>query len=163
MKKLLTTLSLFFFLTAGLIAQTDNEHHSSAKETGIYEVITSGIYSYSLAHKEGLIGSEVHFTYWFSHKWGAGLSYTARFAEEAVVQDIALLGSMNPTNWLTLNVGLNLGLPSEVEHRDFHLGAYTEAEINIRPTPWFHFGPLVGAVLSQESEATVGIQLGFEF
>lgn len=161
MKKLAAILSLLFFFSIMLQAQTEDEHHHAEKEKGIYEVITSGIYAYSFEHKEGVVGTEVHFTYWFDHTWGAGLSYTAKFETEETLHDIALLGSVNPTRWITLNAGLNFALPGE--HREFHLGAYAETEINIRLNEWFHFGPVLGTVLSKESEGTLGFHIGVEF
>jgi hypothetical protein len=143
-----------------LNAQTEEGHHE-AKNKGIYEIITSGTYVYSFEHDEGVIGTEIHLTYWFTHKWGAGLSYTSKFEEEEVLNDIALLASINPAGWLTLNAGPNFGLSGD--HREFSLGAYIETEINVRPTEWFHFGPVLGAVFSEESEGTLGFHLGFEF
>lgn len=155
-------LSTFLLLFSILInAQIEDSHHSAKKEKGISEIITSGIYAYSFEHKEGIVGTEIHYTYWFTHKWGGGLSYTAKFEEDETLNDMALIGSMNPTTWLTLNAGLNFALSSE--HRESSLGAYAETEINIRPTAWFHFGPILGVVLSEETEGTIGIHLGFEF
>lgn len=137
------------------------EHHAHKKEKGIYEIITSGIYAYSFAHEEWVPGTEVHFTYWFDHSYGTGLSYTAKFDQDETLHDIALLASWNPTRWITLNVGPNFSIPSD--HRDFLFSAYTEAEFNIRPTEWFHFGPVLGAILGKESELAGGFHLGFEF
>ncbi len=139
---------------------SQNEPHHS-KEKGIYELITSSIFAYSFDSEQGVLGVETHFTYWFDHTWGTGGSYTARFEEEETLHDLALLGSINPTRWLTLNAGPNFGLPSE--HRDLTLGAYAEAEINIRPSAWFHFGPIIGTVISEHSELSAGIHMGFEF
>ncbi len=160
MKKHLAFLLLFLFAVS-LNAQTEEEHHDSEEESGIYELITSAIYAYSFEHEEGAAGAEVHLTYWFTHKWGTGLSFTSKFEEEETLYDIALLGSMNPASWVTINAGPNFGFSGE--HREFELGAYAEAEINIRPTEWFHFGPVVGTVLSKNTEFTVGFNLGFEF
>ncbi|MEM7369728.1 MAG: hypothetical protein AAF587_14080 [Bacteroidota bacterium] len=167
MKRFLSILSLCFLLSSMLCAQegeaqhAEEGHHAAEKEKGIYEVITSGVYVYSFAHQEAVGGTEVHFTYWFTHTWGSGLSYTAKFEQGEILQDMALLGSMNPYTWMTLNVGPNFALPTE--HREFSLGFYAETEINIRPVSWFHFGPVLGTVIGTESEGTVGFHLGFEF
>lgn len=152
-------LLLFFLLILNKISAQREEQHSSKKEHGIYEIIISGIYSFD--HEEGIGGTEVHFTYWFDHTWGAGLSYTAKFEEAETLQDIALLGSWNPRRWVTLNVGPNFILPSD--HREFSVGAYAEAEINVRPNEWFHFGPVLGGILGRESELVTGFHIGFEF
>ena len=141
--------------------QESNLHHPPKKTRGIYEIITSRIYAYSFEHEEGVAATEIHFTYWFDHTWGGGLSYTAKFEEDEVLNDLALIGSMNPAKWMTINVGPSFALPSD--HRDFHLGAYAETEINIRLRQWFHFGPILGAVLGKESEGNIGFHLGFEF
>ena len=161
MKQLFTLFSLLFFFSVMLNAQTEEAHHDAEKEKGIYEIIASGIYAYSFEHEEGIGGTELHFTYWFTHKWGAGLSYTAKFAAEETLNDIALLGSVNPTRWITLNGGLNFALPGD--HREFGLGLYAETEINIRLTETFHLGPILGVVLSEASEGTMGFHVGFEF
>lgn len=162
MKKIFTILPLFFLFSMVLTAQTESEHHDTEKkEKGIYEIITSGIYAYSFEHEEGVVGTEVHLTYWFNHTWGSGLSYTAKFEEGETLHDIALLGSMNPTRWITLNIGPNFALSSD--HREFELGFYAESEFNIRPTDWFHFGPVIGTVVSENTEGTIGFHLGFEF
>jgi hypothetical protein len=68
---------------------------------------------------------------------------------------------MNPTKWITLNLGPNFALSTK--HRDFELGFYTESEINIRLTEWFQFGPVLGAVFSENTEGSLGFHLGFEF
>ena len=166
MNRILTVLTLGFASFGAVNAQIESNHRAEGengeeKTTGIYEIITSGIYAYSFEHNEGVVGTEIHFTYWINHKWGAGMSYTAKFEEEETLNDIALIAGVNPTSWLTFNIGVNFALAGD--HRAFGLGAYTEAEFNIRPTKWFHFGPVIGAVIGKETEGTVGIHLGFEF
>ncbi len=162
MKNYLTTLIVLFIFSIGLNAQSEKEHENESKKEGfIIELITSGIYAYSLEEEEGVGGIEIHLTNWFNHTWGAGLSYTAKFEEDETLHDIALLGSCVPVRWLTLNVGPNFGLSGE--HRAFALSAYAETEINIRPTDWFHFGPIIGAIIGNSSEISGGFHLGFEF
>lgn len=150
-----------FFISMGNLSFAQEHKHEKEQETGVYEIITSSIYAYSFERDKGVIGTEIHFTYWFTHKWGAGFSHTAKFEEEETLHDIALLGGINPAPWITVNAGVNLALSSD--HRDFKLGAYAESEINIRPTAWFHFGPVIGTVISEEVEGTMGFHLGFEF
>ena len=154
-------LLLFFVVGLNQIFAQHEEHHGDEKDRGIYEIITSGIYAYSFEHQEGTGGTEVHFTYWFNHTYGSGLSYTTKFEHDETLHDIALLGSWNPKRWVTLNVGPNFSL--KADHREFSLSAYAESEINIRPNEWFHFGPILGTILGNESELTSGFHIGFEF
>lgn len=160
LKKILF-LNLLLALTIPCYAQHENDEGHNKKGRGIYELISSGIYSYSPEHKEGVAGAEVHFTYWFNHIWGTGFSYTSKFEESEVLNEIALLGSWNPVKWMTINVGPNIVLPSE--HEDYSLGLYFESEINIRPNEWFHFGPVVGLVYGNALELNAGMHVGFEF
>ncbi len=90
--KLIILILSFTVITIGN-AQTEKQHHSE-EEKPVYEIITSGIYSYLFEEEEGSFGTEVHFTYWFNHTWGGGLSYTAKFEEEETLHDLALLGSL---------------------------------------------------------------------
>ncbi|MFT5860729.1 MAG: hypothetical protein ACI865_002843 [Flavobacteriaceae bacterium] len=158
-KQLLFT--CFALFATASFSQHENEEASHDKERGIYEIIASAIYSYSPEHKEGVTGAELHFTYWFNHKWGTGLSYTAKFEDAETINEIALLGSWNPVNWMTVNIGPNIVLPTK--HDGHSLGAYFETEFNIRPTKWFHFGPVLGAVYGHQFEINTGVHIGFEF
>ncbi|MGB5698952.1 hypothetical protein, partial [Muriicola sp.] len=138
----------FCFPLSSVAQHNNNSINTNQKNNGVYELISSGIYSYSFEHEEGIIGTEIHFTYWINHTWGAGMAYTAKYDEEEILNDFAVIGSMNPARWMTINVGPNFGLPTD--SRDFLLGAYTEMEINIRPANWFHFGPVMGFVWNKE-------------
>lgn len=162
LKKTTLIVSFFFLFLIILNAQVETDHpNKEKKEKGIYEIITSGVYVYSFNHKESLVGAEAHFTYWFTHTWGAGLSYSSKFGKEDILHDLSLIGSVNPTRWITVNIGPNFAFPSK--HRAFEFGLYSEIEINIRLTEWFHFGPVLGAVISKNTEAILGLHLGFEF
>lgn len=138
-------------------------HHEGHESEGVIELITSGIISYTPSEGETLFGSEAHLTYWWNHTWGAGFSYSARFYETHPLSDIAVLGSLNATQWLTINVGPNFALPSEDVRDHLRLGFYAETEFNYRVSEFFHFGLLTGTVINNETEFTTGIQLGFEF
>lgn len=156
---------LLVFLITGinniLLAQEFQHHNHEGKERGIYEVITSGIYAHSFMNNHGVKASELHFTYWFNHTWGGGFSYTTKYDNKVALHDVALLGSMNLSRSFTLNIGPNFELPHE--DRDFKLGLYSETEINIRPTDFFHFGPVFGLTISKNTEGIMGFHLGFEF
>lgn len=146
-----------------VISQPHAETHPTEahQETGIWEVIGTGIYSYTFGEGEALGGTEFHLTYWQTHMYGGGLSYTARFAPEEVLNDIALLASWNPIRWLTINAGPNFALPGV--HRSFLLGAYAETEINWRFHEHFHLGPIIGTVISKHTEGTIGLHFGVEW
>lgn len=153
---------LLFMSSILLHSQTEEIHdEESESDNPVLEIIISGIFASSFEHQETTFGTEFHITYWFNHEWGGGISYTLKYEDEETLNDIALLGSWNPTKWITLNVGPNFGFSGE--HRDFEVSGYAEAEFNIRPRKWIHFGPLIGAVLGANSEYTLGMHLGFEF
>ena len=126
-----------------------------------WEAIVSGIYSYSFEEEETVFGNEFHLTYWITHKWGTGLSYTLKYEDDEILHDIAVLGSWNPVKWMTCNTGPNFEF--EGEHRDFGVSFYFELEFNIRLTHWFHFGPIAGTLLGGNSEISTGMHIGFEF
>ena len=159
--KLVLTAMLVLLCNCLLSQHHEENSHESHKEGGIHEIITSVIGAYSFAHEEWTPGTEVHYTYWFGHTFGGGFSYTAKYESVETLSDIALLGSWNATRWLTLNIGPNFALKSE--QRDFALLLYAEGEINVRVTEWFHFGPIFGTLLGEESEGSVGFHIGFEF
>jgi hypothetical protein len=156
-RKLLITLLLAFQITA-LQAQ---EHDEEKTHNGIYELIGSMIYSYSMGHEKANFGNEFHFTYWWNHTWGAGISYT-RLYDDHKTNSIALLGSVNPKKWMTLNIGPNLSFSKNYEEFHHEIGGYLEVEFNIRPVRWFHVGPVIGGVVSENSELYGGVHLGFE-
>jgi len=115
--------------------QNDSTGHTG--RTAVYEIITSGIYTYNSETKHGAYGSEFHFTYWINHVWGAGLGYTIIYGEgKEYTHQIAILGSYNPTSWLTINTGPNFILPSA--HHDLLVSGYLETEFNYRPQKWLH-------------------------
>lgn len=180
MTRMIILLSLVFSLAGffPLQAQHGDSHHGkdqsgssrhtpvSHRSKGMCEIIVSSIYSYSLSHEPGqepheIPGMEVHVSYWFNQTWGTGSAYCVHFEEHEQVHDIALLLNVNPMPWLTLNVGPNLSLPNH--HRHVALGLYSEAEFNIRPSHWFHFGPNIGTVLNEHSEFSAGMHVGVEF
>ncbi|MEL6537445.1 MAG: hypothetical protein AAFQ98_18635, partial [Bacteroidota bacterium] len=97
-------------------------------EAGTPELILSGIYSIPLSGTGNIApGHEVHLTYWVSHRWGGGFSYTTRY-EEHLAHDIALIASWNPARWLTVNSGPNFALANE--ERELEMGLYLETECN---------------------------------
>lgn len=158
------TFCLSIILSFGALvlhAQEASESTEEDIEESKYEIITSGIYAYNLEEEIGIPCLELHFTYWFNRKWGAGATYIAKFDEEELLSDIALLGSWNPSRLMTVNAGPNFGLKGE--SRDFELSLYVEGELNIRPAEWFLFGPNLGFLLGQSPEIATGVHVGVEF
>lgn len=153
--------TFFFIGIAGIQAQEAVEGTEEKEEPAKYEIVASGIYAYNFEEEAGLPGAELHFTYWFTPKWGAGAIYVAKFDEDEVLSDVALLGSWNPSRWLTVNSGPNFGLKGE--SREFELSLFLEGELNIRPTESFLFGPNLGFLVGNSPEIAVGIHFGFEF
>jgi hypothetical protein len=160
-------LALFLSATSSSLYSQENPLEEPpgverAENTAVYEIITSAIYAFNAENEAGVYGTEFHFTYWMNHIWGAGLSYTVLFEEEnKQIHQLALLGSYNPKEWLTINTGPNFRLPST--NHDLKVSAYLETEFNYRLRNWVHFGPLLGATIGEETELSIGFQIGFEF
>lgn len=165
------TLSL---LPCDLMAQHEaNEvHHASAhsseREPG-WETILSGV-SYlplneSVREEEGTpLGTEFHLTYWFTHTWALGLGYTRVFGHNGEGRnELALIASLKPYPWITLNAGPNFTIPNRTHHQEPAMSAYLESEFNIFLTPGFHLGPVIGALLGEHAELFGGLHLGYEF
>ncbi len=159
MKKKFLVYILFacFFAYQTLYAQKNIKPHESS-----IEFIPSGIISYVPSGKEFLYGGEIHITRWFVEKWALGVSYSMKFKEHKVLSDIALLGSFDPVRFLSINAGPNFALPKKKLREKLLVGLYAEAEFNLRITEFFHFGILLGTVLSKETEISTGVHLGFE-
>jgi len=138
------------------------DNHSHSERTAVYEIIVSGIYSYNMEEEHGAYGNEVHFTYWFNHTWGTGLGYTISYPkDDEIFHQVALLASVNPTSWLTINAGPNFRLPNK--DRELEVSGYLEVEFNYRVRDWLHFGPVLAVLPGKETELVAGFQIGFEF
>ena len=167
MNKKIFFLTLFISATSSLLFSQEKpmgEHPDAkhAQNAAVYEIITSAVYAFNTKTEAGSYGTEIHFTYWINHVWGTGLSYTVLFEEEnEKIHQLAILGSYNPTEWLTINAGPNFRLPNK--DYDLKISAYLETEFNYRLRDWVHFGPLLGATVGEETELSLGFQIGFEF
>lgn len=166
MRRQVYALTIGFWLGIGgtsVWSQLPEEMHQGSGDhtNGIWETIATGIVSYSFGEEEAIAGSELHVTYWMTHQYGTGMSYTARFAHEELWNDLALLASWNPLKWMTVNAGPNFAFAAS--ERPFTLGAYAETEINWRFHEQFHVGPIVGTVISQHTEASIGLHFGIEW
>ena len=139
------------------IAIASDHNETSKKEKGIYEIITTGLYSYSPNENHGVFGAEFHLTYWVNHHWGGGLSYTGKTNKS---KEVALLFSWNPNKWFTVNTGPSIYF-KEINYVNF--AGYGELEVNFRPRDWIHFGPVLGTTIRNHYEINSGFHLGFEF
>lgn len=165
MKGILIVLLNTCFLAQQAFAQAEagRGHTKGRHENGVWEISPSFIYSYAAAEQEGLLKTELHLTYWFTHQWGGGLSYTRKYINsEDINDDIALIGSWNATARWKVNLGLNYTIPKKGGEEGLW-GLYNELEFNIRPSVWFSYGPVIGSVISKETEVYAGIHVGFEF
>lgn len=153
----------YIYLCMGMAMGQSYAQTTTADNESALELIVSGITSFSPSEDKTMVGSEVHLTYWVTPKWGGGLSYSGKFEDSAVLSDMALLGSWNPTRWLTVNTGPNFAFPHGEVREKFRLELYMETEFNWRVSEKFHWGVFTGTVVSGEVEIAAGIHLGFEF
>jgi hypothetical protein len=158
---------LFLIATSSLLfsQEKQSQEHVPKEHAGhlaVIEIITSALYAFNTRTELGAFGTEFHLTYWENHIWGAGLGYTVLFEDEKEkIHQLAILGSYNPKEWITINAGPNFRLPND--HHDLIISGYVETEFNYRLRQWVHFGPLLGATIGIETDLSIGFQIGFEF
>ena len=105
--------------------------------------------------------TELHITYWTTHKWAFGVGYSIVFEENnRIGHELAALLSHKPWPFLTVNVGPSFSLPNS--HKDTEVSAYIEGELNLKLGE-FHIGPLAGALFGENVRPFGGIHLGYEF
>ncbi len=126
------------------------------------ELVPSFLASYSFEEEETIFAAEIYTAYWFQEKWGAGISNTAKFKEDIMLWDMAFLGSYKAAEWLCINSGINVGFPHDGVRDGLEPGFYFETEFNWQVKENFHFGLVLGTVVSENTEITGGLHLGFE-
>ncbi|MDH7447913.1 hypothetical protein [Aquimarina sp. 2201CG14-23] len=142
----------FFFLILTTRAQE--------KEPGL-ELVVSGLVMYTPKEELFDASTEIHLTYWVSHRWAFGIGYTLIFEEENTVgHEIAGLTSYKPSHFLTVNFGPSFSIPNS--ERDLEVAAYIESEFNFKIGE-FHVGPLIGTLIGEEFRLFSGIHLGYDF
>lgn len=105
--------------------------------------------------------SELHLTYWFTHKWALGVGYTFIFEEDAPVgNEVAALLSHKPYKFLTVNAGPSFAIPNS--HTDFELSGYLETEWAVQVGA-FHTGPTLGILVGREFRYFTGLHISYEF
>lgn len=164
-KNTFAIIACFLFVAFGQINAQENEHESPGikehqKDPGL-EIVLSSLFIYNTESKNFDPATELHITYWTSHKWAFGVGYSIVFEEDKRIgHELAALISHKPWSFLTVNVGPSFSLPNS--HKDTEVSAYIEGEFNFE-LGVFHIGPLLGTLLGEHVRPFAGIHLGYEF
>lgn len=152
-----------FLISMVAFGQHDNEGEKSHKEESKpgFEAVLSGLFIRNT--EEGITdyGTELHLTYWATHKWAFGVGYTMVFEEESRIgHELAGLISHKPYKFLTVNVGPSFSLPNS--HKDTEVSAYVETEWAFHIGE-FHAGPTLGALIGKDFRYFGGLHISYEF
>jgi len=132
-------------------------HSDNIKEPG-WEFVISGIVNTDLEN-EYEPATELHITYWISHKSAIGFGYTLIFTNENHVdQELAALFSYKPVPVLTVNIGPSFALDNSKKER---LSGYLEGELNLK-IGRLHTDPVIGGLFGKKTLVFGGIHLGYE-
>lgn len=161
MKSTLLFIGMLFLFSTGIAQNTHFEETQKAhmKDPG-FELIVSGLLYYTPKHHEWTPASEIHLTYWTTHKWAFGVGYTALFEDLATEHEIAALVSHKPTNYLTINAGPSFSLANE--HKETEVSAYIESEFAFYLGE-IHIGPTIGTLAGKEFRIYGGMHISYEF
>jgi hypothetical protein len=130
------------------------------KEPGL-ELVLSGLTIYNTENKASDLATEVHVTYWTSHKWAFGIGYTFVFEEEnSIGHEVAAIISHKPWSFLTLNAGPSFSLPNS--HKATEVSAYLEGEFAFKFRD-FHTGPTIGTLVGEDLKIFGGWHFSYEF
>ena len=134
------------------------EHN--VKEPGL-ELVLSGLTIYNTTSKTSDYATEIHLTYWATHKWAFGVGYALVFEEDQRVgHEIAPLVSHKPYSFLTLNAGPSFSLGNA--HKNTEISAYLESEFAFK-LGQIHTGPTLGTLLGNELRVFGGWHFSYEF
>ena len=157
MKKTTLIFILFIGLSQFSFAQ---ENHETEKEPGL-ELVVSGIVITETKHNRSDLATEIHLTYWTTHKWAFGVGYTLIFEEHNKIgHEIAALVSHKPWSFLTVNSGPSFSLPNS--EKDMEISWYVESEFAF-PIGDFHVGPTLGILVGDYFRWFAGIHISYEF
>ncbi len=152
-------LSVPFFGNSQEMTQNESEEF-----TPFWELTPSFISSYVFDDEKAYFATELYTNYWFKPKWAAGLAMSQKFTDNNIMLfDLSFLGSYKPLDWITLNSGLNIGMPHDPVRRDLEPGFYSEAEFNFELKKNIEWGVVVGSIISKKTEVYGGIHFDFEF
>jgi hypothetical protein len=148
------------FTSKFVSAQEEHTLESKHKKEPSLEIVVSSLFINNPEIKKFDPATELHITYWTSHKWAFGVGYTSVFKDERIGHELAALVSHKPWPFLTVNAGPSFSLPNS--HKGFETSAYIEGEFNFKLNI-FHFGPLIGSLIGEEFKVFGGIHFGYEF
>ena len=134
--------------------------HIEGSDPG-FEAVLSGLFIRNTEKGITDFGTELHLTYWTTHKWAFGVGYTMVFEEKSRIgHEIAGLVSHKPYKFLTVNVGPSFSLPNS--HKDTEVSAYAETEWAFHIGE-FHAGPTLGALIGKDFRYFGGLHISYEF
>ena len=156
-KAMKTTTILFI---VALLSQTIMAQEHNKKEPGL-ELVLSGLTIYNTRTELSDFATEVHLTYWTTHKWAFGVGYTFVFEEDnRIGHEVAALVSHKPWSFLTVNAGPSISLPNS--HKDTEISAYLESEFAFTLGE-IHLGPTAGVLVGQDFRVFGGWHFSYEF
>lgn len=161
------TIKLFTFLFLLLISPFTfgQEEHGENMEHEVknpgFEAVLSGLFIYTPESGNLDPATELHLTYWTTHKWAYGVGYTLIFEEEGGVgHELAALFSHKPWQFLTVNAGPSFSFPNSQEETE--VSGYLEGEFAFQIGE-LHTGPTVGVLVGQEFRMFSGLHISYEF
>lgn len=161
-QKIIITIVVCILFTFNAFAQKHIESKENAheKEPGL-ELVLSGLSIYNTESEVSDFATEVHLTYWTSHKWAFGIGYTFVFEDDSRVgHEIAALVSHKPWSFLTVNAGPSFSLPNS--HKNTEVSGYLEGEFAFKLKE-FHIGPTVGTLIGEQFKVFFGWHFSYEF
>ncbi len=163
MEKKIALISILVFIFGQvLFSQSHNkeEHQDSGDDKLGLEMVVSALFMHGTSSNETDFATELHLTYWTSHKWAFGVGYTLIFEEEETAHEWATLASHKPWKFLTVNAGPSFSLPTS--HTDTEVSAYLESEFAFHVGE-IHFGPTAGMLVGEEFRYFGGAHISYEF
>lgn len=155
---------IFIMILFPLCIFAQENHHTKKNEKledPGFEAVLSGLFMYTPENGNVNPASELHLTYWTTHKWAFGIGYTMIFEEEhRIGHEIAALVSHKPWSFLTVNSGPSFSLPNS--HKDIEVSAYLEGEFAFKIGE-FHLGPTTGILVGKEFKLFGGWHFSYEF
>ena len=157
----LAIVALLFSMVAFGQHDTNRENsHDNESETGL-EAVLSGLFIRNTHEGITDYGTELHLTYWATHKWAFGVGYTMVFEEDGRVgHELAGLISHKPYKFLTINLGPSFSLSNT--HKDTEVSAYIETEWALQ-IGTFHAGPTLGMLAGEDFRYFGGLHISYEF
>ncbi|WP_033956666.1 hypothetical protein [Psychroserpens jangbogonensis] len=155
---MIKTIVLLLFVVQ--ISQTTIAQEHIDKEPG-FELVFSGLSIYNTETEISDFATEIHLTYWTTHKWAFGVGYTLVFEEDNKIgHEVAALVSHKPWSFLTVNTGPSISLPNS--HKDTEISTYLESEFAFKIGN-IHTGPTAGILVGEDFRYFGGLHISYEF